>query len=277
MKAFCPSSPLSIKKIVLIAMVLFFVFLLKSYYSSADSDSLFWVLSPTAFVVELFAGISFCNEPGVGWVNRIYDVVIAPSCSGVNFMIMIFCMSSLRIICSRLSLLNILQGLAVTAVLSYVSTLMVNGLRIWLSIGLYQTELFAEWLAPEEVHRIAGVFMHYLFLCFYYLLVSFILDQRLRKGQRKGNVFSITGQILVFMVPLCWYLLFSLGVPYINTGYALPSERFAHHSLAVFGTSALLTIVLSVIALTYRRVICFYQKYVPRWKNGKAVYFDCRG
>lgn len=258
------SCVLSGKKTVLIPAVLLAAFLVKNYYSNADSGSLFWILGPTAFLVELFSGIPFNNEPGIGWVNLAYDVVIVPSCSGVNFLIILFCMSSFRIIFSRLSMHCILKAVVLAAVAAYFITLSVNGLRIWLSIVLYRADVYSGWLTPEVVHRIAGVSVYYLFLCFYYQLVSFILRKVEIKKQLAESVFSTIGQMLLPVVPLCWYLLFSLGVPFVNNAYGVNPERFINHAVTVAGTSVLLTVGLLALAAGYQYVARFYRKRAAR-------------
>lgn len=60
---------------------------MKHLYSRADCDSLRWILGPTARWVEALSGIPFTYEPGMGYVNHGLRYLIAPSCSGVQFMI----------------------------------------------------------------------------------------------------------------------------------------------------------------------------------------------
>lgn len=66
----------------------FFLLLgMKFYYSQADAGSLRWILGPTAGWVEILSGIPFVYERGMGYVNHSLRFLIAPSCSGVQFMI----------------------------------------------------------------------------------------------------------------------------------------------------------------------------------------------
>ncbi len=229
------------KKILGCLSVLLLAYLLKKYYSSADSQSLFWILAPTAHLVELFSGLTFVNEPGLGWFNQLHEVIIAPSCSGVNFLIIMFCMSSFQIIFSRYRgcALFILTGFAGLA--GYVVTLVVNALRIWLSIILYRADIYSGWLTPDALHRIAGVMLYYLILCFFYLSVSYSLNRRTVKLRSAKNGGSNSGSVLLLLIPLFWYLLFSLGVPFINKAYQQQPGRFVEHSLTIAATSVLLT------------------------------------
>ncbi|MCM1191068.1 MAG: exosortase K [Butyrivibrio sp.] len=63
---------------------------LKCYYRQADCDSLLWILKPTAGWVQFLSGIPFIYLPGTGYVNHDLRLLIAPSCSGVRFMTVLF-------------------------------------------------------------------------------------------------------------------------------------------------------------------------------------------
>ena len=63
---------------------------MKSYYRQADCDSLRWILGPTAGWVQLLSGIPFTYLSDAGYVNHSLRLLIAPSCSGVRFMIILF-------------------------------------------------------------------------------------------------------------------------------------------------------------------------------------------
>ena len=172
MKYFTPSVG---KKAAIIIFVLVAAFTAKDFYRSADYDSLEWLLTPTALLAERISGIAFDQEPGMGWVNRDNGVTIAPSCSGMNYLIILFCMSSLFAL-TKLKSMRALSCWVVFSVLSsYGLTLIVNSLRIWLAIVLYNADIYSSSLTVESVHRIAGVSVYYFFMVFYYLAVSFIL------------------------------------------------------------------------------------------------------
>lgn len=241
-------------------IVLLLSFLLKRYYSSADSQGLFWILAPTARLVELFSGLSFANEPGLGWFNQLHEVVIAPSCGGVNFLIIMFCMSSFQIIFSGLRGYGLLLMAGFAGLASYGVTLFVNAVRIWLSILLYRADIYSGWLTPDAVHRIAGVTLYYLFLCFYYQLVSYILNRQAMKLQSSGYGGSKSGRILLLFIPLFWYLLFSLGVPFLNRAYQQQPDLFFEHCLTVGSTSVLLSAIIVIVVAGYRCVTGLFRK-----------------
>lgn len=63
------------------------LFGMKYFYSTADCEGLRWILGPTARWVETLCGIPFVYEPGMGYANHGLRFLIAPSCSGFQFML----------------------------------------------------------------------------------------------------------------------------------------------------------------------------------------------
>lgn len=232
------------EKVVSIFLVLVFAFAAKAFYRSADHESLEWLLAPTAFLVEGISGIAFDNEPGLGWVNGNYGVAIAPSCSGMNYLIILFCMSSLSAVVRLRSLKSLACWLVFSVLTSYGFTLIVNSLRIWLAIVLYDVDIYSTSLSVESVHRLAGVLIYYSFMVFYYLAVSFILNLIVGGGQRQATRSCCLRQATGLMWPLGCYLFFTVVMPYLRG--AVSSQHFPEHVQVVVGTSAGLTIFLGL-------------------------------
>ena len=69
------------------------VFTVKVYYRTADSDALKWILAPTTWWVRTFSGISFEYTAPMGYISHAYRFIIAPSCSGVRFLLLVFVMT----------------------------------------------------------------------------------------------------------------------------------------------------------------------------------------
>ena len=237
-------------------VVMVMVYGLKAYYSEADSENLFWILMPTAFLAEVLSGIPFIHEIGFGWVNLDYQVVIAPACAGVNFMIIAFCMSAFQGICRWQTQLKTGAWVGAAGLSAYGLTIITNALRIWLSVKLYHFDIYSGWLSPEGLHRIAGTGVYYLFLCFYYLAVSFILNSR-RPAPMHGKRGGASFEPLLLLVPLFWYLLFALGAPYINSAFKIQPDGFLQHALTVGVTSAGITLIL---VLAFAGSCCFLKK-----------------
>lgn len=68
------------------------VFAVKIFYRTADSEQLSWILAPTKGWVQLLSGISFEKAVHIGYVSHEYRFIIAPSCSGVRFLLIVFVM-----------------------------------------------------------------------------------------------------------------------------------------------------------------------------------------
>ena len=56
----------------------------------AGSNELDWLLAPTARWVEILSGLSFEKIPHLGYLNHSVRLIIAPSCSGIQFMLIAF-------------------------------------------------------------------------------------------------------------------------------------------------------------------------------------------
>lgn len=66
---------------------LLFILGIKLFYSKASVPDLKWILAPTSLWVRILSGIPFDYEPGSGYVSHSFRFIIAPSCSGVQFML----------------------------------------------------------------------------------------------------------------------------------------------------------------------------------------------
>ena len=207
---------------------------LKYHYSRARSDDLGWILNPTAGMVEQTSGIRFEKEKGKGFVSREYRVVIAPSCSGVNFLIIAFCTAAF-LGCYRLrSTRSKIVWLGSSAVWAYSLTIVVNTLRIIVSIYTYNANIYHGWMTPERLHRMEGVFIYFFFL---YLSYSGIektirLLTRHKEPEMKKRMGGHSNSIRMFhvaFIPLFWYLFISLGIPFLNGAYRKNSSQFMEH------------------------------------------------
>ena len=60
---------------------------MKYFYSRAGASQLLWLLAPTSGLVSLISGIPFIYIQDIGYVNHGMKIIIAPSCSGMQFKI----------------------------------------------------------------------------------------------------------------------------------------------------------------------------------------------
>lgn len=230
------------------ALVLLIALFLKQYYSLATSDQLAWIIRPTAFLTQCLSGIVFSEEGSYGWVDPDNRYLIAPACAGVNFLIITWCMVSFWGILHWRSLPTLAGWLLVSGVMAFGSTLIANSLRIWASIHLYDADIYGDHLDQQTMHRLIGVSVYYLFLCFNSWLVSRMLEKKgvqTRFGQRASQL---------WLIPLCWYLIISLGLPLLNKAYQAQPQGFLEHAVLVAGTAVLLTLAL-MVPVGLRRVL----------------------
>ncbi len=204
--------------------------LLKRHYSLASPDQLDWILGPTARLVALLAPARPVFESGAGYVDFSRGIIIAPSCAGINFLIMAF---GLAVCCGLARMtrpVHLLAWLAPAGCLAYAVTVPVNALRIVLSMHLYQTGVHLGWFTPERVHRILGVIVYLGALWIFWL----VLEATVRRlagwcGHGPGmNLIPMPG-----WTPLGWYLAGTLGVPMANLLFQRPAPGFVEHVLTL--------------------------------------------
>ena len=228
---------------------------LKYHYSKAGSDALVWILAPTATLVELTGGLPFEYEAQTGFVNSARRIIIAPSCAGVNFLIVAFCMAAFCGLHHFRRQMHKLLWLTLSGLNAYVLTLGTNTLRIMLSIYMYQLDIYGDWLTPQRMHRLTGIVIYFFFLCLFYMIINKGLYRLCLKFKRKlsndfgpgharSNYFrwpSIT------VTPLFWYAFITLGVPLMNAAFVGNGARFAEHiGTVAFGCIIVLAAVFLV-------------------------------
>ena len=217
-------------------------YLMKDFYSQANSEDLGWIIGPTAWLVELFTSLSFSPEPGYGWVDVTHNVVIAPVCAGINFLIIAFCMSSFQILWKKHSRRDLIFGIVLVCTGSYLLTILANAMRIMLAVTLFKLDIYYQWLTPDMVHRITGVVVYYLFLCTFSVAVDRFLTRANSSVQEAND--TIDRQI-IFYHPLFWYLLVLVGVPLANNAFRSSPDLFWNHAITIVALTAALTLVFS--------------------------------
>jgi exosortase K len=226
-----------LENVIWYVAVVFIAFGLKYHYSKAGSDALVWILAPTASLVELISGIPFEYETQTGFVNAALRIIIAPSCAGVNFLIIAFCMAAFCGLHLFRRQEHKLLWLIISGVNAYILTLAVNTLRIILSISMYQADLYDSWITPQRVHRLTGIVIYFFFLCLFYMIMNKGLhrfrriynpEQSGTAGFRRLRPDSFRWPSIT-MTPLLWYALITLGVPLVNAAYLGNGARFAEH------------------------------------------------
>ena len=240
-----------IHKLIGGALILATAYLLKDFYSHANSEDLSWIIAPTAFVAELFTSLSFSPEPGYGWVDVRHNVVIAPVCAGVNFLIIAFCMSAFQILWKRNSAQGLITGIIMAGLVSYLLTIVANTTRIVLAVSLFNLDIYHHWLTADMVHRLVGIVVYYLLLCFYSQAVNYCLSGKSRHVQERKN---LSRKKTLLLVPLIWYLLFSVGVPFANNAFTTDPDQFIRHAVTLGAVTVLITLILYKVQRLYLSV-----------------------
>ncbi|MFW2387114.1 MAG: exosortase K [Polyangiales bacterium] len=155
-----------------IAVMLGIAYALKRHYSSADAEALAWILAPTAWLVEALVGTPFVSERGVGYVNNGLRFAIAPSCAGVNFMIVAICAATLGFVGQRRTLFGKIGFVLGSVPAAYVLALTTNTLRITIALFLQEHPLRLDALSSAQVHHAGGVVIYFACLCLFYVIAE---------------------------------------------------------------------------------------------------------
>lgn len=250
-----------------------FFFGIKLFYSRASSDQLLWILAPTTRWVELLSGISFVYQWGTGYVNHHLRCLIAPSCAGINFMVIAAAMLVFSFV-HRLEggFRGGLKVLWVTGsmLFSFLITIFVNGLRIILAIYLPdfipERMLFGKPLTWEELHTVIGTAVYFVSLLMIYRWGDYVSlklasgkpSENSRFGQRFGR--SLSGKPskkALFgnrtFIPLFWYFLITIGLPFLNRAYRKDHVQFTEFSLLIGAVCSVIVGMQMLISLLLRR------------------------
>jgi exosortase K len=255
--------PLVLQNGIFYIFALFVALGLKYHYSRAGSDDLVWILGPIACLVEHISGIQFESEANTGFVSRGYRIIIAPSCAGINFLIVVFCMAVFSGIHAIKHCRSKLLWLAASLVCAYILTVAVNTLRIIASIYSYNADIYIGWLTPARVHRLEGIIIYFFFLCLFYMIIIKTVDRirRAAGGKKIAAVRYCCGQTDYFrwactgLIPLFWYGLITLGVPLFTGAFQENVNRFKEHCWTVICASFTVLAVIFLIQLVRQRIV----------------------
>lgn len=205
---------------------------LKAFYRQADAEQLNWILAPTATLVNQFRSSDFQYLKGVGWTEPMGDFVIAPACAGVNFLILLLVLTVVLHLHRFPRATDRGLWLLLTPVLAYGGTILVNTVRILLSIPLYEAGIYGGWLTPERAHRLMGIILYLSALWLLLSLVDFIVQRWLIHREREGDLPDRLKRLRPWLV-VGTYLGLTLGVPWLNGAHQRFGPQLVEHSLTV--------------------------------------------
>jgi exosortase K len=216
------SSPRAVLKVAVAAVAGVVIWRLKRYYSDAAVDDLRWILDPTARLVSLTTGARFDWDAGQGYLSRERLFLIAKVCAGINFMIAAFGMTIWMLSRRAVSVMSATVVLAVSALIAYATTIVVNAGRI----------AWAMWMPMSpSMHRLEGIV--------FYFGGLLVLYEFLRPRQRRS-----------WVTPLCFYYAVTLAIPLANGAAA--SRRFGMHALIVLVAPPVFIAVVALCMLSIR-------------------------
>ncbi len=246
------------------------VFGMKYFYSNADCDDLIWILAPIAKWVELLSGIPFEYAPGAGYANHSLRLLIAPSCSGVQFMIITIAMLIFSFVHrvtrfqntdspTRSRLRKGFCWIIASIALSYLFTIFVNGLRIivaiYLPLFLGET-VYKSFLTPDRLHTMIGIVVYFTALLTIYRLTTFFFSGSARLSDSTQGTdtpptpspqykrqppaahttckYTPPSQFMrKCLPPIFWYLSIALGIPFLNNAYQKSNGQFTEFALLI--------------------------------------------
>ena len=136
-------------------------------------------------------------------------------------------------------------------------TVFVNGVRIALSVYLYESGLHTQWLTTTRIHLILGIVIYVVCLYGNYMMASSLLNiamfVKFDPGAAQGRSFQPakhTGNSRV-LVPMFWYGAVTLGVPILNGAYDKIGARFLIYAAFVTGVCAGICLIICGLRLFY--------------------------
>lgn len=242
---------------------IFLIVGIKYFFKNAGSDELRWLLAPTTRLVTLLCGIPFAYVPNAGYVNHSLRFLIAPSCCGIQFMLITMVMlifSFIHRMGNERGALNKQKKLCwmlASIVSAYLLTVLVNAMRIVLAIDipafLEATKLQGLCGTPEQLHTTIGVCVYFTSLLAIYHIAEAISSKIAPKCHQDEDCLtapdclgkSLTDLAGKCLPPVFWYFFIVLGIPFLNRAYRQEGGRFGQYALLV--TSICLMVVLAVI------------------------------
>ena len=212
------------------AVSLLIMLALKHHYSLASADQLNWILAPTAKLVAWLTPAHPVYESGAGYVDFALGIIVAPACAGINFMIIAFGLAALCCMTGISRPTTLLICLIASLCCAYGYTLLVNAVRIGLSMMLYRADIYGQWLTVRRLHRLVGIGLYLGALWLWFAGFRTVLSHSGKSMERRSRFLLLN---LPDWLPLAWYLLGAVGVPLANAIFQGRSSQFSEHCFTI--------------------------------------------
>ena len=247
---------LSFRNALFFPLTVGIVFFLKRHYSEASPDDLLWILKPTSRLVAVLTGIPFVFEKRIGYLSDSVMFIIAKPCAGVNFLIIVFCMSVFAIVPRAKRLGSKLAAFLGIAAGAYLATVLVNAFRIIAAIYSYRAGISIGWFTPERVHRIEGAGIYFLFLWLIHISTRSALGPRVSRiapAKQRDALAAWKRLASLFLAPLVWYLGMTVLVPLVRSARGGYDARIVEHFACVVLVPLLMAGLLFLVHSTFRK------------------------
>ena len=220
-----------------------FLLTMKLFAEGADADTLRFLLAPVAGLVSLFCGAPFFWEPHAGYVSHDLRFLIAASCSGINFMMIVVGMLFFSFL-HRISVHKALRSLWLPSCLAlgYFYTILTNTVRIliaiYLPLYLEKHGLLPALLSHDTLHTLIGTVVYFSSLLFFYSLAVKSINKRIPPSSYKCYTAEATHPLLCrnTLLPLFWYVGIVLGLPLFSRILQRNFSGFGSYTLLVLGS-----------------------------------------
>ncbi len=231
---------------------------IKYIYSRAGFGELDFILAPTARWVTFISGINFIRQAEVGYINHSIRFIIAPGCSGVQFMLITFAALFFPLVHRMNSVERGVCWLAGSFLFSYPFTVLVNGIRIVLSIYIPvyfdKWNIQANWLTAERLHTIIGTVVYVTALLAIYHLAGLFLRLKRKTPPDIPGIFQskvVFKMLNRFVPPILCYFSIVLIIPFLHNAHKNDLKRFGEYASLIISVCFVL-IFLSCIVYTVR-------------------------
>lgn len=231
---------------------------LKYHYSKAKPADLRWILGPVTTVVGIVEGREYWWDENEGFVRNDKRIIIAPSCAGVNFMIIAFCLTALRSSVSARSVFSVLWCIPGSLAAAFLITTFTNALRIVTAATLFQSG--NNFLSSDFMHRIHGIAVFFTALVLFNFGLQ-ILPRFIKSFARATFPSSDKPRYAGSLPTVSVYLIVTVVIPIILGLWRKSGAGMAEHALITVSVCvSLLFLFLGV----QKAGSCFWRKARPQ-------------
>lgn len=164
-----------IKHIILYIITISIAIGLKVFYFSASFSDVYFLIKPLNTAIEFLTKnqSEFIEE--VGFVYESQEIIINKSCSGFNLWVICFLMYSYMFISSSYKKQYHLYIIPSALLLSFLSTLFINTIRVYVSFLLKTSPLPLFRENTLVIHEMVGVINNFAFLIIIYYSLNYLL------------------------------------------------------------------------------------------------------